>query len=114
MFTLLTVTLPNLWAEYEKSGYINMLINDIQYDSSIKSLVISDIYNVETLKKKLKLDVNYEELQALLLRVLNPLSYGNTTKLNVIYNTKSTDLRQVNVNIKYEYGDEVVVYISDN
>ena len=114
MFTLLTVTLPNLWAEYEKGGYINMLINDIQYDSSIKSLIISDIYNVETLKKKLKLDVNYEELQALLLRVLNPLNYGDTTKLNVIYNTKSTDLRQVNVNIKYEYGDEVVVYISDN
>lgn len=114
MFTLFAVTLPNLWSEYEKSGYINMLINDIQYDSSIKTLIISDIYNIETLEKKLKLDVNYEELQALLLRVLNPLNYGDNTKLNVIYNTKSTDLRRVNVNIKYEYGDEVVVYISDN
>ncbi len=112
MFTLLTVTLPNLWAEYEKSGYINMLINDIQYDSSIKTLVISDIYNVETLKKKLKLDVNYEELQALLLKTLSNLSLNQNTKLEIIFDNRANIVLKCQVQIAY-YPDKVVLYIGE-
>lgn len=112
MFTLMTVALPNLWAEYEKSGYINMLINDVQYDSSIKTLVISDIYNIETLEKKLKLNVNYEEIQALLLKTLSNLSLNQNTKLEIIFNNRVNIGLKCQVQIAY-YPDKVVLYIGE-